>query len=443
MTLVLRAITLNEEPISQPLIGRFDERGGTIGRSDEATLTLPDPERMISRVQAQILHHDNHYWIENVSTVSPILHNGRALSTGMRVVLQTGDEIRIVGYVLESAFEDDPESATLLRGRTVIPRVQPKAVPPPAARAAPEPPPAPPPPSGSYSSAPPPVSAPAAASPVSPTPPPGEGPPPMPAPVPAASPPSPVRPAVASPAPSASPQAAAYSAASASSPAASPSSLASASAPAQPGAALANDALWRAFLQGAGIDLNLPNGPSPELMRSIGEMLRIVVGGMQRLITMRARAKNEMQAEMTMIQARDNNPLKFSPDAALALQMLLQPQARGFLSGPEAFRDALNDLQSHQVGMAAGMRSALEAVLDRLDPTKIEAQPLERKMLDFVGGRNARLWELYVKEYDVLRDEARDGFQRLLGEALRQAYEAQVRNLDPAPSDDTTGTLTR
>src|SRR5690349_4913080 len=140
MTLVLRAVTLNEESISKPLIGRFDERGGTVGRSDEATLTLPDAERMISRVQAQVIHQDNKYWLENLSAVTPILHNGRALSTGMRVVLQEGDEIRIVGYVLEAGFEDDPESATLLRGRTVVPRVQspppvPKPAPVPSARA--------------------------------------------------------------------------------------------------------------------------------------------------------------------------------------------------------------------------------------------------------------------------------------------------------------------
>jgi len=121
MSLVLRAIALNEEPLSQPLVGRFDERGGTLGRSDGATLTLPDPERMISRLQANVLHRDTEYWLENISAATPILHNGRALSTGMRVILREGDEIRIGGYALEAAFENDDASATILRGRTVVP----------------------------------------------------------------------------------------------------------------------------------------------------------------------------------------------------------------------------------------------------------------------------------------------------------------------------------
>lgn len=120
MTLVLQGIKLNDEPMSQPLIGRFDERGGTLGRSDSATFTLPDPERLISRVQAQILFGDEGYWVEHVSTANSTFHNGRPLSAGMRVLLSEGDELRIGGYTLIAAFESDETSATVLRGRTVI-----------------------------------------------------------------------------------------------------------------------------------------------------------------------------------------------------------------------------------------------------------------------------------------------------------------------------------
>jgi FHA domain-containing protein len=120
MTLVLQGTTLNDEPLSQPLIGRFDERGGTVGRSDNATFTLPDPERLISRVQAQILFRDDGYWVEHISSSSSTLHNGRPLSAGMRILLSEGDELRIGGYTLVAAFESDEASATVLRGRTLI-----------------------------------------------------------------------------------------------------------------------------------------------------------------------------------------------------------------------------------------------------------------------------------------------------------------------------------
>jgi predicted component of type VI protein secretion system len=117
-TLVLQCIALNDQPMSRPLIGRFDERGGTLGRSDDVTLTLPDPDRRISRLQAKVLHRDGQYWIENVSDISPVLHNGHPIGQGMQVVLRDGDELRISDYSLQCAFDDGPESDSILRGRT-------------------------------------------------------------------------------------------------------------------------------------------------------------------------------------------------------------------------------------------------------------------------------------------------------------------------------------
>jgi len=393
MTLVLHGIALNEEPMSQPLIGRFDERGGTLGRSDQATFTLPDPERMISRVQAQILHRDDLYWIENVSAASPILHNSRPLSAGMRVMLRDGDEVRVGGYTLQVAFEHDEASATILRGRTVITRRQgTQLLAQPEAKATP---------SGAPSG---PVAG-AAAIPA-PNAPAGRA-------TPAAAAPS-QAPAGAAPGRSA------------------PGAARAASGPAQP--APGAEALWRAFLDGAGVDVPLPNAPSAELLHSIGAMMRIAIGGIHRLVAMRAMTKDEMQAQMTVIQVRGNNPLKFAPDGIVALQLLLQPPARGFLAAPAALRDALIDLQSHQVGVMAGMRAALEAVLDRFDPAKLEALLTTRSVFDSLrpAHRRARLWEVYLEHYRSLREEAQEDFQRFFGEAFRAAYEAQVRSLEAA-----------
>jgi type VI secretion system FHA domain protein len=286
----------------------------------------------------------------------------------MRVILSEGDELRIGGYALQAAFEDEATSATILRGRTVVPPVH--------------------------------------------------------------NTPSP--PVKASKTPSTAPVAEVGE------PLTEPTRLRSAgrtttTGPDDP------ESLWRGFLQGAGIEgSSLPGAPTPQLLSSIGEMLKIAVGGLQRLVTMRARAKNEMQAEMTMIAPRDNNPLKFSPDEQMALQMLLQPAARGFLDGPAALRDALTGLQSHQVGMTAGMRAVLEAVLDRLDPEKLATLQGRRSIFDFLSParRRARLWDTYLSQYRSLREEAEDNFRRFFGEVFREAYEAQVRNID-TPGDIT------
>jgi type VI secretion system FHA domain protein len=431
MTLVLRGLSLDDEPLSNPLVGRFDDRGGDIGRSDNATFTLPDPERLISRVHARISHAEQTYWIENVSSAGPILHNGRPLSSGMRVSLGDGDDLRIGRYRLSVAFEHDETSATILRGRTTgqAPlRPVPAAAPVPSAaplRAAAAAPSAAPP----RSAAPAPAPAPPRAAP--PDPPPR---------APANS--APERAAAGAPAPAAvtAPTAPAAVAASPAPAAvavpAPPVHRSARSARARPAAEPSSgaEALWRGFQDGVGVDLPLPSGPSPELFSAIGAMLRIAVNGIHRLIAMRAVAKSEMHADLTMIQVRGNNPIKFSPEAAVALKMLLQPPVQGFLSGPSALRDAVIDLQSHQVGVMAGTRAALGAVLDRFDPVQLESRLSARSVIDTLmpSHRRAKLWELYVEHYRGLKDEAEEDFSRFFGEAFREAYNAQVRSLEAA-----------
>ena len=163
-------------------------------------------------------------------------------------------------------------------------------------------------------------------------------------------------------------------------------------------------------------------------------MLRIAVNGIHRLVSMRTVSKTEMHADLTMIQVRGNNPLKFSPEPAVALKMLLQPPLQGFLSGPSALRDAVIDLQSHQVGVMAGMRAALSAVLDRFDPTQLESRLSSRSVIETLipSKRRARLWEAYLEHYRSLSEEAQEDFSRFFGEAFREAYSAQVQSLEAA-----------
>jgi FHA domain-containing protein len=201
--------------------------------------------------------------------------------------------------------------------------------------------------------------------------------------------------------------------------------------------AVSAESLWRGFQEGVGVDLPVPNGPSPELFSAVGAMVRIAVSGIHRLISMRAVAKSEMHADLTMIQVRGNNPLKFSPDATVALKMLLQPPMQGFLSGPSALRDAVIDLQSHQVGVMAGMRAALGAVLERFDPAQLERRLTSRSVIESLipSQHRARLWELYLEHYRALNEEAQEDFSRFFGEAFLEAYNAQVRSLEAAGDD--------
>jgi FHA domain-containing protein len=199
---------------------------------------------------------------------------------------------------------------------------------------------------------------------------------------------------------------------------------------------VSGDDLWRGFLEGAGITTPQPTRLSVDLLGTIGSMLKIAIDGLYRLVAMRALAKDDLQAQMTMIQVRDTNPLKFAPDAGAALQLMLKPPARGFLPGPAALRDALAELESHQAAVTAGMRSALAAVLDRFDPLKLEATLGAKSVLEALqpARHKARLWSLYLEQFRSLRREAQEDFQHSFGQAFRDAYDAQTRHPDLAPT---------
>lgn len=609
MNLVIRAHTLKSETLSQAITGHFDERGGTIGRSDTNTLTLPDPERHISRLQAEVWFSNGGFSIRNVGSANAITVNGRPVNPGEGTTLAHGDEIVVGGYGMRATIADQAEPPTQapalssVDARTVIKasatedrtnppntrlRVPPSsATTPPAAGSnpfadllgsaaaptandpfagllggatanppttavhvrkplppAPSAPPAarlpddfdpfadlaPPPakpadaalasfmgsspapaqppaslpadlglgdllgtpastpgssldamfglnapaapgsdPLASFLSSPKPGTAPgshaeskdplamfggagqAPAAPALPAgfnhtpemksayvppavqpakpaakPPVAANPPPAPRPAPPPARP-PVRPQDLTPSgtvPGVKPARPVFDSGQAPFDALPPASPAPANT--------STEALWAAFCEGAGVNIKLPQGLTPELMKVIGQVLHHSIDGTIKLVAVRAAAKQELKADVTTIQARNNNPLKFSPDAGVAIEQLLQPPMRGFMMGPVAVNDAMDDLLGHAIGTMAGMRAALTGVLDRFEPGKLEGKLAGNSVLDSVlpMNRRAKLWELYLQHFKRIRDDAQDDFHDLFGKAFIEAYEEQLDRLD-------------
>jgi type VI secretion system FHA domain protein len=204
-----------------------------------------------------------------------------------------------------------------------------------------------------------------------------------------------------------------------------------AGAPAAAAATTDADALHRALLEGLGTPgLRLPV-LDEAAMRLIGELLRESMRGAVELLVARAALKRELRAEQTMIVARENNPLKFSPSVEVALQHLLGPPSPGFMAAAPAVRDAFDDLRAHQLGVMAGMRAALDGVLQRFDPQQLEAKLGARSSFASLipATRKARLWELFQELFGQLQTEAQDDFDDLFGQAFLKAYEEQLARL--------------
>jgi len=99
--LLIRVVSLKGRPTGPEMTARFGEAGGTIGRGDNNTLVLPDPERFISRTHATISFQAGGFIITDNGTKNPLVLNGRGLGPGSQARLADGDQIKLGDYILE------------------------------------------------------------------------------------------------------------------------------------------------------------------------------------------------------------------------------------------------------------------------------------------------------------------------------------------------------
>ena len=114
--------------------------------------------------------------------------------------------------------------------------------------------------------------------------------------------------------------------------------------------------LLAALLEGLDVPTLRIEALTPSLMSRIGALLRESTRGTIELLAARAVLKREVRAKVTVIVARENNPLKFSPTVEIALQHLLGPLEKGFTPPVAAMQDAFDDLRAHHIGMLAGVQ---------------------------------------------------------------------------------------
>ncbi len=122
--ITLTVTSFNGTPVAN-LACSFDELGGCIGRAETNKLILPDPERTISRVQAQIVFRGGRYALAGRGS-NAVLVNGREVASGSEQMLADGDQIRMGSYTIavsehRSPVKVDPFEAMFGGGQSPVP----------------------------------------------------------------------------------------------------------------------------------------------------------------------------------------------------------------------------------------------------------------------------------------------------------------------------------
>ena len=101
MSLLIRAVRQGGPGLGGSICAAFGAAGGTLGRSDDCTLALPDPRRCISRLQAEVLPIEDGYMLRSLGRANPLRLNGQMLAPGRCVRLLDGDELQVGDYLLQ------------------------------------------------------------------------------------------------------------------------------------------------------------------------------------------------------------------------------------------------------------------------------------------------------------------------------------------------------
>jgi type VI secretion system protein ImpI len=133
-------------------------------------------------------------------------------------------------------------------------------------------------------------------------------------------------------------------------------------------------------------------------------MTRLMIENVMQLLNARMQAKRlARSSQHTVIQAIDNNPLKFAPSSEEAMRIMFGPASRSYLDARRAVEQSFADLKTHQLKTYAAMQHALHALLSDLDPKSIDqAVEADRGIAGLMTSRKARLWDFYVAQWEAM-----------------------------------------
>lgn len=176
---------------------------------------------------------------------------------------------------------------------------------------------------------------------------------------------------------------------------------------------------------------DIAGGTSGEILQNAGFLLRAMVAGLMGLLAQRSQLKDSFRLSQTVIQGAGNNPLKFSPTVADALQYLLGDRSESYLSAGDAISSAFREIGDHERAVPRAMLQALTDFMERFDPDELRTQfdqGLKRNPL-LAGTNRLKYWELYEETYHTLAHGDDGRLPDAFSEEFARAYEREVETL--------------
>ncbi len=177
-----------------------------------------------------------------------------------------------------------------------------------------------------------------------------------------------------------------------------------------------------AFLRGAAVPGDTPQAKDPAALEQAGITLRVLVAGLFDLLKRQSDMKQVLGIERTTVRLADNNIFKFSADADEAMLRLMQPRA-GDLPGPSAAQRSFDDIRRHEERLLTAMNEAVRAIVARLSPSEIKTRDTGGRIGGIIpGARKAAWWDELEREHARLMEDNGVKLDELIEDELRDAF---------------------
>ena len=182
----------------------------------------------------------------------------------------------------------------------------------------------------------------------------------------------------------------------------------------------------RRFAQGANIPAALLASRSAgDFAFEMGELFRLVCANLMQLLKARAEMKAMVRtSDRTMIEARENNALKFTPTPEAALSIMFGQPAAGYLDARTTIERSFGDIKAHEAATYSAMQQALLQLVEELSPAAVE-QASGGGKLGFLSGKS-RHWELFVERWNAKVGDNEHGMLDAFLDEFAAHYEAAI-----------------
>jgi type VI secretion system FHA domain protein len=157
--------------------------------------------------------------------------------------------------------------------------------------------------------------------------------------------------------------------------------------------------------------------------KMIASVLELTFDWISKSLRGRKEFEEQFSADLSMIFAKEKNPLKGGGGPADMGRYLLDWR---LARDPKAIRDSLDnafkDLTMHQLGLLAGVQESLSAVLKRLDPKSVEQEAKKVTGVGLFASAEKRAWKRYSDVFHEIFAENSKLFNELIYPNVRKGY---------------------